>query len=401
MSPGPQMALATDRNPWAQGQDAPPLAQSEGEDTPGGDAPKGETAPPKGEDTAPGTGPRNPWSTPGHTPPGPRRSASIEDIFRPRKDGGGGNGGGGTGGGGPGRPSGGLPPGLFRLPTLPGGHSVLLLASGAALWLLFSTAHQLSSNEEGLVTTFGKYSSTIGPGMNVTLPWPVQNVRIEDVTSIRRDSVPEGEAEQLMLTSDQSLVNLSYIVRWNIKDLKQFSYQMQDPKGTIREVAEAAMRASVAEVPLNDVMFGQRRAEIEAHVRQRMQAVLDAYHSGVLIQGVDIKKADPPAKVNQAFQKVQAAQQDYNRDLSNARAFAEQVTARAEGDAAAFDKVYAQYKLAPEVTRRRMYYSTMERVLSGNDKVIAPNGGMTSYLPLPEIRKKPAALAETPQGGGQ
>jgi membrane protease subunit HflK len=403
MAPGPQMAKAADRNPWAQGQDAPPLAQSEGEDTPGEDAPKGETAPPKREDKAPGTGPRNPWSAPGQAPTGPRRPASIEDIFRPRKDGpAGGNGGGGNGGG-PGRPSGGLPPGLFRLPTLPGGHSLLplLLAGGAALWLLFSTTHQLSSNQEGLVTTFGKYSSTIGPGMNVTLPWPAQSVRIEDVTSIRRDSVPEGEAEQLMLTSDQSLVNLSYIVRWNIKDLKQFAYQMQDPKGTIREVAEAAMRASVAEVRLNDVMFGQRRAEIEAHVRQRMQAVLDAYHSGVLIQGVDIKKADPPAKVNQAFQKVQAAQQDYNRDLSNARAFAEQVTARAEGDAAAFDKVYTQYKLAPEVTRRRMYYSTMERVLSGNDKVIAPNGGMTSYLPLPEIRKKPATPADAPQGGGQ
>jgi membrane protease subunit HflK len=200
----------------------------------------------------------------------------------------------------------------------------------ALLWLAFSTGHQLSSNEQGIVTTFGKYTSTIGPGMNFTAPWPIQRVRVEDVTSIRRDNVPEGEAEKLMLTGDQSLVDLSYIIRWNIRNLKQFTYQLEDPQGTVREVAEAAMRASVAEVKLNDVMLGTRRAEIETNVRQRMQAVLDAYHSGILVQGVDIKKADPPAKVNDAFQRVQAAQQDANRDMSNARAYAEQVIQRAE-----------------------------------------------------------------------
>jgi hypothetical protein len=139
--------------------------------------------------------------------------------------------------------------------------------AGWLLWLAFSTGHQLSSNEQGIVTTFGKYTSTIGPGMNFTAPWPIQRVRVEDVTSIRRDNVPEGEAEKLMLTGDQSLVDLSYIIRWNIRNLKQFTYQLEDPQGTVREVAEAAMRASVAEVKLNDVMLGTRRAEIETNVR--------------------------------------------------------------------------------------------------------------------------------------
>ena len=161
------------------------------------------------------------------------------------------------------------------------------------------------------------------------------------------------------------------------------------------------MRASVAEVRLNDVMGGSGRAEIEQNVRQRMQAILDAYHSGVLIQGVDIKKADPPDKVVSAFQQVTVAQQDAQKDMSNAQAFAQQVIARAQGDAAAFDKVYAQYKLAPEVTRRRMYYETMERVLSNNDKVIV-EGNTTSYLPLPQIRhsgQDDAQASGSPSGG--
>ncbi|NOW47172.1 membrane protease subunit HflK [Novosphingobium sp. SG751A] len=366
---------------WGNSLALPPVFNAEQDDGEGkggeGGAPR-----PEGEKSA-GTGPRNPWQPPSNGKGGPqRRASSLEDIFRARRENG--------GPGGPGGPSSPPPGPNFRIPQRPDGKSwtPMVLGGVALVWLVFSTGHQLSSNEQGIVTTFGKYTTTIGPGMNFTAPWPIQRVRVEDVTSIRRDNVPEGEAEKLMLTGDQSLVDLSYIIRWNIRNLKQFTYQLEDPKGTVREVAEAAMRASVAEVKLNDVMLGTRRAEIEANVRQRMQAVLDAYHSGILVQGVDIKKADPPAKVNDAFQRVQAAQQDANRDMSNARAYAEQVTQRAEGDATAFNKVYDQYKLAPEVTRRRMYYATMEQVLSQNDKVIAPAGGFNSYMPLPAIQKK-------------
>jgi membrane protease subunit HflK len=269
------------------------------------------------------------------------------------------------------------------------------VAAIVVLWLGTSMVHRIAPQEEGVVTTFGSYSRTLKPGMTFTLPWPFQSVRTENVTQIRRESIPEGEAEKLMLTSDQNLVDLSYIVRWNVKDLKLYSFQLADPQGTVKEVAEAAMRASIAEVPLTAAMGGSGRANVEQNVRARMQAVLDAYRSGVLIQGVEIKKADPPAKVVDAFQKVTAAQQDAQRDISNAQAWAQQVMARAQGDAASFDKVYEQYKLAPEVTRRRMYYETMERALAGNDKVIVAAPGVTSYLPLPEMKRKKA------EGAGQ
>ena len=352
---------------------------------PSGDAPASDT--PVGRGNRPsGLGP---WSHRADDTPGnaPRRPSAIDGLFRRPQ----GNSGGGAG-----------PQPPFNLPPRANGKSwAPLLAGGfAALWLLITGTHQLGSTEQGIVTTFGKYERTVGPGVSLTLPWPIQTVTTVDVTSIRRDSIPDGEAEKLMLTSDQNLVDFSYLVRWNIKDLKLYSFQLDNPDATVREVAEAAMRASVSEVPLNDVMGGAGRSEIEQAVRSRMQAILDAYRSGVLIQGVDIKKADPPEKVVAAFQQVTVAQQGAQRDMSNAQAYAQQVVARAQGDAAAFDKVYTQYKLSPAVTRRRMYYETMERVLSNNDKVIM-EGNTTSYLPLPEARRRgPSVEVSSGTGGG-
>jgi len=194
-----------------------------------------------------------------------------------------------------------------------------------------------------------------------------------------------------MLTGDQNLVDLSYLVRWSIRDLKLYTFQLAEPDETVKEVAEAAMRASVAEVRLNDAMGGAGRAGIEQSARQRMQAILDAYRAGILIQGVEIKKADPPAEVLDAFKDVTAAQQDAQSTVNQAQAWAQQLTARAQGEATAFDKVYAQYKLSPEVTRRRMYYETMERVLSQTDKTIVEAQGVQTYLPLEQLKRSTPA----------
>jgi membrane protease subunit HflK len=206
------------------------------------------------------------------------------------------------------------------------------------------------------------------------------------VSEIRIFQIPDSDNQRLMLTSDQNLVDLSYLVRWNIKDLKQFRFALAEPESTVREVGEAAMRASVGEEPLNTVFSGEGRADIEQAVAVRMQQVLDSYHAGVNIQGVEIRKTDPPSEVEDAFKNVSAAQQQAESYRNQAEAAAQQVLARAEGDAAAFDKVYAQYKLAPEVTRRRMYYETMERVLGKTDKTIIEAGNVTPYLPLPAVK---------------
>jgi membrane protease subunit HflK len=265
------------------------------------------------------------------------------------------------------------------------------------VWLFVTAVHQIGPKEQAIVTTLGKYSRTLGPGLNFTLPWPIQVVDNERVSEFRSESIPSGEAQRLMVTGDQNLVDLSYIVRWNIKDLKQFRFQLVAPEETVREVAEAAMRAEVAEKTLDQVFSGAGRADIELRVLERMQALLDAYRSGVAVQGVQIRKTDPPSEVEEAFKNVSAAQQDAESYINQAEAAAQQVLARAQGDAASFDKVYAQYKLAPEVTRRRMYYETMERVLRQTDKTVIEAPGVTPYLPLPEVRRS-STSGETPAG---
>jgi len=372
--------MAGRKRPWGGGSPPGDASPEPGDNDPSTEPPKPRADDPRAD------GPRNPWVPPATDGTGgrgnePRRSASIEDIFRNRSTKGGGGG-----------------SGFPRLPERPGGKSWLpLIGVGiAGLWLVFSTFHQIGPREQGIITTLGAYSRTIGPGISLTLPWPIQSVVVTDVTSIRRDSIPEGETEKLMLTGDQNLINLSYLIRWNIKDLKLYSFQLARPDDTVREVAEAAMRASVAEVNLTDAMGGSGRAIIEQSVRQRMQSVLDAYRSGVSIQGVEIKKADPPNKVIDSFKEVAAAQQDAQSAVNRAQAWAQQLTARAQGEAAAFDKVYEQYRLAPVVTRRRMYYETMERVLSQTDKTIVETSGVQTYLPLPEVKRRAAPAAATP-----
>jgi membrane protease subunit HflK len=203
--------------------------------------------------------------------------------------------------------------------------------------------------------------------------------------------------DDLMLTGDQNLLDIAYSVRWNIRTPELYLFQLAQPDETIREVAESAMRAVVSQVSLNDAM-GDRRADIETQVQQNMQRILDSYRSGVQVQGIAIKQADPPDAVNDAFKRVTAAQQQAQSLINNANAYSLQLRQQAQGEATAFDKVYEQYKLAPDVTRRRMYYETMEKVLSKVDKTIIEAPGVTPYLPLPQVQKSlPQAQQEQRQ----
>ncbi len=316
-----------------------------------------------------GGGPRNPWSNPPGGPSGRGRkgAGSLEELFKK-----------GTGGG-------------FRggMPKRPGGRSWWpLMAMGfVILWVLLTSIHRVSPQERGVVTFLGSYSRTLQPGLHFSLPTPLEQVIKLDVEDIRTIDIPEGESEKLILTGDQNIVDLAYSVRWNIKAPELFLFQIAEPEETIKEVAEAAMRAAVANFTLDDTI-GSERTEIEQQVERNMQQLLDGYGAGVVIRGIAIKKADPPAAVNDAFKEVSAAQQTAQTYLNEARAYAQQLTAQAQGESAAFDKVYAEYRLAPRVTRQRMYYETMERVLSKVDKTIIEARGVTPYLALPELKKR-------------
>ncbi|MBO9695514.1 MAG: protease modulator HflK [Sphingopyxis sp.] len=340
------------------------------------------SGPGKGDDDGKGDGkrpgPRNPWVTPdpadqrrGQKPRGP---SALDELLRKGR---GGFGGGGSGGG-----------GQFSF-----GDSAKLwkwaILAVVAVWALFSSFHIVPPEKEGVVTRLGSYSRTVGPGVKFTWPAPIERIRMEDVRAIRTMAIgsPNATDENFVLTRDQSIVDIAYEVRWSVRDPELFFFQLADPEGTIREVAESAMRATVANFDLVQAI-GPGRVEIERQVQQRMQALLNEYRAGVAIQGIAIRQADPPSEVDEAFKEVTAAQQERESAINLARAYERQILERARGDTSAFDKIYEQYKLAPGVTRQRLYYETMEAVLSNVDKTIVEARGVTPYLPLNEVQKR-------------
>lgn len=318
-----------------------------------------------------GGGPRNPW---GNMPKRPRPGGSagnvtsLDDFLKKSKERFGG-----------------------RFPNQGDSKPYWLYGLGIAviLWLAFTSIHRIGPQERGVLTRFGSYVSTMQPGISFSLPAPIDRVQKLDVEEIRTADIPPGggSAENLILTGDQNIIDLAYSVRWNISDPELYLFQIANPEETIREVAESSMRAVVAGVALDEAI-GAGRGEIEARVQQNMQQLLNGYRAGIRVQGVAIKQSDPPAAVTEAFKDVSAAQQEAQSYINQARAYALQLTAKAQGEATAFDKVYEEYRLAPEVTRRRMYYETMEKVLSRVDKTIVEAPGVTPYLPLPEVQRR-------------
>ena len=381
------------KNPWG-GSGKGGAGGDDGTGEPGDDA-AGESTSGGSGDSGSGSGsgdggPRNPW-LPGGNEPGKRRSASIEDIFKGRGPEGQRRSSGGGGQRGP----------TFRLPERPGGKSwAPVIVGGVALaWVAITSVHFIQPGEQAVVTWLGgKYSHSLDSGTNFTAPFPLQMVEKENVTKVRLEKVPDGNVEKLILTGDQNLVDLSYLIRWNISDLALYKYQLGDPRNALLEIGEAAMRAAVARQKLDEVLTGEGRAEVEQDVRAAMQARLDAYRSGISVQGIEINKVDPPSRVEEAFKDVSSAQQDADAAINRSRAVAQQLLARAQGDASEFNDIYEEYKLAPEVTRRRLYYETMESILSKTDKTIVQSGNVVPYLPLPEVKARSKAQPPRPQG---
>ena len=355
---GPVILAADGKGPW----DSP---DSEDTGTTGNSAGRGGGSKPE---------PVNPWD-PSPEPAARTRSRgpSLEELLR-RK-------GGGFGG----------------LPKRPDGKSWFPLIIGGllVLWLVWTSVHRIGPEQEGVVTQLGKFSRTVPPGIQFTLPAPLQNITKIDTQQIQTTAVgsPKASSENLVLTRDQSIIDMAYDVRWSIKEPELYLFQLDSPDETVKEVAESAMRAAVANFDLTQAI-GPGRGAIELEVRRRMQQVLDEYRAGVLIQSISIRQSDPPAEVNDAFREVNAAQQRRESYLNDARAYASRVTGLALGETAEFDKIYVQYREAPEVTKRRLYYETMEQVLGKVDKTVVETGGVTPYLPIPEFQKKTAPKTE-------
>jgi membrane protease subunit HflK len=364
-----------------------------------------------------GGGPRGPWGS-GPQPGGGPTPPDLEELVRRSQD----------------KIKNLLPGGSF------GGWGSLLIVLGAiALWML-SGFYRVQTDEQGVVLRFGKYIGERQPGLNYHLPWPIETVLVPKVTSSRRldigmrliedprrgsttRDVPE---ESLMLTGDENIVDVDFTVLWKVKDAANFLFNVQNPEGTIKAVAESAMREVIGRSTIQPILTGARQ-NIEQAVHELMQKTLDSYGTGVVITQVQMQKVDPPSQVIDAFRDVQAARADAERAQNEAQTYAnkvvpdargrasqiqqaaeayrEQTVAEAKGQSSRFTKIYDEYKKAPEVTRKRIYLETMEHVLSGvNKTIIDPSvskSGVVPYLPLNGGTVARPAQAPAQKGSGR
>jgi membrane protease subunit HflK len=318
---------------------------------------------------------------------------------------------------------------------LPGGHFsafglLIVLVGAVAVWGL-SGFFRVQSEELGVVMRFGKHVRTVQPGLNYHLPYPIEAVLLPKALRVNSLSVGmrivddprrggttmrDVPEESLMLTGDENIVDVDFTVLWRIKPngVGNYLFNIQNPEGTVKAVAESAMREVIGRSNIQPILTGARN-NIENAVQDLMQKTLDEYNSGVSIQQVQMQKVDPPSQVIDAFRDVQAARADLERAqneaqtyanrvlpeargrvaqiLQGAEAYREQTVAEATGQTSRFLKIYDEYKKAPDVTRQRIYLETMERVLGNADKVILDPGaggqGVVPYLPLNELTRRP------------
>jgi len=366
-----------------------------------------------------GSGGKSPWGS-GSQPPG-SSPPDLEEILRRGQD------------------------KLRRM--LPGGNLggkgfALLGLAAIALWG-FSGFFRVEPDELGVVLRFGAYNRDVQPGLNYHLPYPIESVLtpkalrvnkidigMRQVEDGRRSATRDVPEESLMLTGDENIVDVDFSVLWKVKPVKtsdttsgvsEYLFNIQNPEGTVKAVAESAMREVVGRSEIQPILTGARQT-IETAVQDLMQKTLDHYGAGILVQQVQLQKVDPPAQVIDAFRDVQAARADLERSVNEAQTYANRVVPEARGNVAKITqaaeayksqtvaeatgqtsrylKIYEQYKKAPDVTRERMYLETMERVLGGSNKIIVDSSlgaqGVVPYLPLNELGP-PAA----PKTGGQ
>ncbi|GJE62488.1 FtsH protease activity modulator HflK [Methylobacterium trifolii] len=323
-----------------------------------------------------------------------------------------------------------------------GGRSVVVVgALAVAIWLA-TGFYTVAPNQVGIETIFGRYVGSKGEGLRYNFPYPVGGVvkpNVGQVNSIqvgfrsgvgsqaRARDVPD---ESLMLTGDENIVDLDFEVQWRVNPLKasDFVFNLQNPEGTIKAIAESAMREVVGRRNIQAILTNEQ-SSVAQEVREIVQKALDEYGAGVRIEVVQLVSVNPPPEVRPAFVDVNAAQQDADtaqneaktyasREVPQSRGRASQIvqsaeayrtkaTADATGQAARFDEVYASYKLAPAITRERLFIDTMEKVLGSVNKVIIDQNGSgagaagaaAGVLPVLPLTEFGARTQSAPQGG--
>ncbi len=296
------------------------------------------------------------------------------------------------------------------------------LAAGAAVLWGLSGFYIVDEGTRGVVSRFGAYVETTTPGLNWHVPAPIEQVQIINVEQQRfievgyrsgggqgMGSVPK---ESMMLTKDENIVDVRLAVQYQVKDAKDYAFNVLDPNSTLKQVTESVQRGVIGASNM-DFVLTEGRSEIVMAIKSEIQNVMDAYKAGILITSVNLQDAQPPEQVQGAFEDAIKAREDKQRLINEAEAYSndvvpkargaasrivqeaeaykEKATAQANGDVSRFAQLMTEYKKAPAVTRQRMYIETMESVLqrSNNVMVDVKGGNNIMYLPLDKMPQKP------------
>ena len=321
-----------------------------------------------------------------------------------------------------------LPPGMGGTPRGPlssfsGGRGLAVLGLLVVVVWLLSGVYTVRPDEQGVVLRFGAYVKTTMPGLNYHIPWPVETVLTPAVTRINRieigyRSAPdvmraagrnEGGAdvvaESLMLTGDENIIDIDFAVFWRIRDAGDYLFNTRNPAYTVKSAAESVMREVIGRTPIQPALT-DARARIEESVKAGVQAIMDAYGSGVEITQVQLQKVDPPAAVIDSFRDVQRANTDAERMRNEAESYRNDIVPRARGDAASitaeadaarqasvaastgqtqrFLSVLQAYNAAKDVTMQRLYLETMQDILTKTPAIILDDR-LQNVLPLLQL----------------
>jgi len=295
---------------------------------------------------------------------------------------------------------------------LPSAYILIIIA--IFIWLL-TGIYIVAPDEVGVVKRFGKFVKQTESGPHYHLPYPIETVMKPQVTKVRRfevgfrtvhpgpppryQSVP---AEALMLTGDENIVDVQFIVQYKIKDAKNYLFRVSDSEGTIKEASEAAMREVIGQREIDDALTAGKNL-IQQDTKALLQIILDNYESGLEVKEVQLQTVQAPEQVIDAFKDVASAREDQNRFINEAQgyqndilpkakgkaaeivrqaeAYKESKIKRAQGDAALFNSVLTEYRKAKDVTRKRLYLETLEQILARTKKFVI-SGDASGVLPL-------------------
>jgi membrane protease subunit HflK len=296
---------------------------------------------------------------------------------------------------------------------------VLIIAVIGALIFLFTSFYIVDQTEEAVVTRFGRYTGTTGPGLHFKLPFGVDRQYIVNVKTVQTEqfgfrtvssginSVYSGDAgESTMLTGDLNIVQVEWIIQYRIVDPKAWAFNVNERTRTIRDVSRSAINMLVGDRAIMDIM-GPERSAIEAAGADFMNETFRGYGLGIDVIAVKLQNIDPPAGVQEAFDDVNKAEQDmnrlinegqqvYNEEIPKARGERERIIQEAQGyaaervnkasgDVARFNAVYDEYRRAPEVTRQRLYYEMIEEVFKDDKDTIIIDRRFDNFLPLRDL----------------